>query len=101
MNELQQLELVTDLLIQLNPLFILIFILGILTGVFFFTDLINRLDRLSSRFRYPKRITVHDQINDIYCYVYRFKGKYYSETEFNRRRAIARNKSFNKKDLSI
>lgn len=101
MHSEQSIQAVTDLLVQLNPAFIAIFIFGIITGVFFFSDLVNRLDRLSSRFRYPRRITVHDQINDVYCYVYRFKGKYYSESEFNRRCAIARHKSFHKKDLSI
>ncbi|MBJ9909524.1 hypothetical protein [Acinetobacter bereziniae] len=100
-SEFEQLKFIQQLLSDLMPMFIAIFLFGIITGVFFFADLINRLDRLSSRLRYSRRITVHDQINDVYCYVYRFKGKYYSESEFNRRCAIARHKSFHKKDLSI
>ncbi|RZG71454.1 hypothetical protein [Acinetobacter sp. WCHAc060025] len=100
-SQSENLKLLNDLLSGMTPIFIGIFILGLITGVFFFSDLVNRLDRLSQRFRCPRRIIVHDQINDVYCYVYRFKGKYYSEHEFKRRRAIALNKFLNKRNLSI
>ena len=99
-SQAENIKLLNDLLICMNPIFICIFIFGIVTGVFFFSDLVNRLDRLSQRFRCPRRIIVHDQINDVYCYVYRFKGKYYSEDEFKRRKAIALNKFLNKRNLS-
>ena len=49
-TDYQQVKLVTDLLISLNPVFIAVFILGLISGVFFFSDLVNRLDRLSYRF---------------------------------------------------
>lgn len=101
-TDYQQVKLVTDLLTQLNPLFIFVFILGLITGVFFFSDLVNRLDRLSGRFRSPRRIKAFDEINQMYVHLYRFKGQYYGLAEFESRRkeAIASHKSFYKKDLS-
>ncbi|MFW1816967.1 hypothetical protein ACG9X6_20250 [Acinetobacter guillouiae] len=102
MHSEQSIQSVTDLLVQLNPAFIAIFILGLITGVFFFTDLVNRLDRLSERFRSPRRIKAFDEINQMYVHLYRFKGQYYGLAEFESRRkeAIASHKSFHKKDLS-
>lgn len=101
-SEFEQLKFIQQLLSDLNPIFISIFIMGIITGVFFFTDLLNRLDRLSYRFRVPRRIKAFDEINQMYVYLYRFKGKYYGLAEFEakKKEAIASYKSFNKKDLS-
>ncbi|MBJ9905338.1 hypothetical protein [Acinetobacter bereziniae] len=101
-SEFEQLKFIQQLLSDLNPLFIAIFIFGIITGVFFFTDLVNRLDRLSYRFRVPRRIKAFDEINQMYVYLYRFKGKYYGLAEFEvkKKEAIASYKSFHKKDLS-
>ncbi|WP_314341458.1 hypothetical protein [Acinetobacter guillouiae] len=102
MHSEQSIQAVTDLLVQLNPAFIAIFLFGLITGVFFFSDMINRFDRLSWRFRRPKRIKAFDEINQIYVYLYRFKGKYYGLAEFQakKKEAIASYKSFHKKDLS-
>lgn len=103
MNDLQQAQVAIDLLTQLNPLFLAVFIFGLITGVFFFSDFVHRLDRLSERFRMPRRIKAFDEINQMYVYLYRFKGQYYCLAEFKSRRkeAIASHKSFHKKDLSI
>lgn len=102
MHSEQSIQAVTDLLVQLNPAFIAIFIFGLITGVFFFSDMINRLDRLSDRFRRPRRIKAFDEINQMYVHLYLFKGQYYGLAEFEARRkeAIASYKSFHKKDLS-
>lgn len=102
MHSEQSIQAVTDLLVQLNPLFIAIFLFGIFTGVFFFSDLMNRIDRSSHRFSAPKRIKAFDEINQMYVYLYRFKGKYYGLAEFEakKKEAIASYKSFHKKDLS-
>ena len=100
--ETVQTQYLTELLTALNPLFMAIFLFGIFTGVFLFSGLMNRIDRLSIIFRQPKRIKAFDQINRRYFILYRFRGKYYGSEEFQSRRkeAIASYKSFHKKDLS-
>lgn len=101
-SEFEQLKFIQQLFSDLTPVFFSIFILGVITGVFFFADLVNRLDRLSHRFRVPRRIKAFDEINQMYVYLYRFKGSYYGLAEFEskRKEVIASYKSFHKKDLS-
>ncbi|CEI53799.1 hypothetical protein [Acinetobacter bereziniae] len=102
-SEFEQLKFIQQLLSDLNPLFIGIFIFGVITGVFFFTDLVNRLDRLSYRFRRPRRIkrSVDFGEHGDFEYLYLFKGRYYSLGEYQDLRANARNKFLNKRNLSI
>ncbi|NUF65007.1 hypothetical protein HUN33_18360 [Acinetobacter bereziniae] len=102
-SEFEQLKLIQQLLSDLNPIFISIFIMGIITGVFFFTDLVNRLDRLSYRFRRPRRIKRSADFGEHgdFEYLYLFKGRYYSLGEYQDLRAKARNKFLNKRNLSI
>ena len=102
-SQAEWLKLINELLGGLTPIFIAVFIVGIITGVFFFSDLVNRLDRLSYRFRRPRRIkrSVDFGENGDFEYLYLFKGKYYSLGEFQDLRAKARNKFLNKRNLSI
>lgn len=99
-SQAEQLKLINELIISLNPIFIGIFILGVITGVFFFSNLVQSLDRLSYRFRRPRRIKRSAE-NGNFEYLYLFKGKYYSLVEFQDLRAKARNKFLNKRNLSI
>lgn len=102
-SEFEQLKFIQQLLSDLNPIFISIFIMGIITGVFFFTDLVNRLDRLSYRFRRPRRIKRSADFGEHgdFEYLYLFKGRYYSLGVYQDLRANARNKFLNKRNLSI
>ncbi len=99
---ISKLNSLTDLLISLNPVFIAVFILGLISGVFFFSDLVNRLDRLSYRFRRPRRIKRSADFGEHgdFEYLYLFKGRYYSLGEYQDLRAKARNKFLNKRNLS-
>lgn len=101
-SEFEQLKFIQQLVHDLMPLFVAIFIFGIITGVFFFSDLINRIDHSAHRFSAPKRIKAFDEINQMYVHLYRFKGKYYGFAEFEakKKEVIASYKSFHKKDLS-
>lgn len=102
-SQAEQLKLLNELLLGFSPIFITVFILGIVTGVFFFTDLVNRLDRLSEHFRRPRRIKRSADFGEHgdFEYLYLFRGLYYSKGEFDEIRAKARNKFLNKRNLSI
>lgn len=83
-------------------MFIAVFLLGIFTGVFFFSDLVRRLDSLSERFRRPRRIKRSADFAEYgdFEYLYLFRGRYYSLGEYEDLRAKARNKFLNKRNLS-
>lgn len=99
----EQLQSTTELLTALNPIFIAIFLFGIFTGVFFFSNLMIRLHRLSECFRRPRRIKRSADFGEYgdFEYLYLFRGRYYSKGEFDELRAKARNKFLNKRNLSI
>ncbi|MGQ4614234.1 hypothetical protein ACUIJ1_15515 [Acinetobacter junii] len=83
MTELEQAKLATDLLNALSPMFIYVFISGVVFGVFFFGRLIDAIDRLGYRLRRPKRIRFRNlngrhERGDSYQYLYLFKGEYYT-----------------------
>lgn len=80
-------QFVIELLNALNPAFIAVFILGIITGVFFFSDLMTRLDRLSELYRRPKRIKFGDlngrvERKDDFEYLYFYRGRYYTNEQY-------------------
>lgn len=102
-TQIDQTRLLTELLTALNPAFIAIFILGLVTGVFFFSNLVNRLEMLSERFRRPRRIkrSADFGVHGDFEYLYLFRGRYYSKGQYNELRAKARNKFLNKRNLSI
>lgn len=52
----QKAQLATELLNAFTPSLIASFIFGLIVGVFFFSNLMTRLDRLSELYRRPKRI---------------------------------------------
>ena len=103
LSQAEQLKLINDLINGFMPAIYITFLLGIITGVFFFSDIVNRLDRLSYRFRRPKRIKRSADFAEHgdFEYLYLFKGRYYSLGEFQDLRAKARNKFLNKRNLSI
>ena len=103
LSQAEQLKLINDLINGFMPAIYITFVLGIITGVFFFSDMVNRLDRLSYRFRRPKRIKRSADFGEHgdFEYLYLFKGRYYSLGEFQELRAKARNKFLNKRNLSI
>lgn len=88
MTELEHAQIVTELLKSFNPVFIGIFLLGLLTGVFFFGRLIDSIDRLGERLRRPKRICFRNmngrqERGDNSQYLYLFKGEYYTLEQRN------------------
>lgn len=80
-------QFVIELLNGLNPVFIAVFILGIMTGVFFFSDLMTRLDRLSRLYSRPSRIKFGnlngrlERKND-FEYLYFYQGRYYTSDQY-------------------
>lgn len=88
MTQLEQAQIATEFLNAISPMFVAVFILGLLTGVFFFGRLIHSLDRLSVRFRRPKRIkAVRDfKEHGDFEYLYLFQGRYYSLGEYQERK---------------
>ncbi|MDA3451974.1 hypothetical protein MKL33_15010 [Acinetobacter sp. AOR43_HL] len=97
MTELENARIVTELLNSLSPLFIAVFILGLLTGVFFFGRLIDSIDRLGERLRRPKRIRFRNmngrhERGDSFEYLYLFKGEYFTleQQQFLKRQALQR-----------
>ena len=102
-SQAEQLKLLNELLLGFSPIFLTVFILGIVTGVFFFTDLVNRLDRLSERFRRPRRIKRSADFGEHgdFEYLYLFQGRYYSLGEYEDLRAKVRNKFFIKHDAHV
>ncbi|MBJ8499139.1 hypothetical protein [Acinetobacter oleivorans] len=97
MTELENARIVTELLNSLSPLFIAAFILGLLTGVFFFGRLIDSIDRLGERLRRPKRIRFRNmngrhERGDSFEYLYLFKGEYFTleQQQFLKRQALQR-----------
>lgn len=88
MTELEQTKLATDLLNALSPMFIYVFISGVVFGVFFFGRLIDSIDRLGQRLRRPKRIkAVRDfKEHGDFEYLYLFNGRYYSLGEYQERK---------------
>lgn len=80
-------QFVIELLNGLNPAFIAVFILGIMTGVFFFSDLMTRLDRLSDLYRRPKRIKFanlngRQERKDDFEYLYFYQVRYYTNDQY-------------------
>lgn len=97
MTELENARIVTELLNSLSPLFIAVFILGLLTGVFFFGRFIDSIDRLGERLRRPKRIRFRNmngrhERGDSFEYLYLFKGEYFTleQQQFLKRQALQR-----------
>lgn len=97
MTDLEHARIVTELLNSLSPLFIAVFILGLLTGVFFFGRLIDSIDRLGERLRRPKRIRFRNlngrhERGDNFEYLYLFKGEYFTleQQQFLKRQALQR-----------
>jgi hypothetical protein len=84
MTQLEQAQMATQFLNAISPILVGVFIFGLLTGVFFFSRLVHSLDRLSLRFRKPKRIkAVRDfKEHGDFEYLYLFKGRYYSLGEY-------------------
>lgn len=83
MNQLEQAKIATDLLNALSPMFIYVFMSGVVFGVFFFGRLVDSIDRLSIRFRRPKRIRFRNlngrhERKDNFEYLYLFEGEYYT-----------------------
>lgn len=88
MTELEHAQIVTELLKSFNPVFMGVFLLGLLSGVFFFGRLIDSIDRLGERLRRPKRIRFRNmngrhERGDDYEYLYLFKGEYYTLEQRN------------------
>lgn len=97
MTELEQAKIATDLLNALSPMFIFVFMSGLVFGVFFFGRVVESLDRLSVRFRKPKRIKFgnlngrHER-KDNFEYLYLFRNEYYTldQYQFLKRQEIER-----------
>ncbi|AZN69123.1 hypothetical protein DX910_13585 [Acinetobacter haemolyticus] len=88
MTELEHAQIVTELLKSFNPVFIGVFLLGLLSGVFFFGRLIDSIDRLGERLRRPKRIRFRNmngrhERGDNFEYLYLFNGEYYTLEQRN------------------
>lgn len=86
MTELEQAKLATDLLNALSPMFIYVFISGVVFGVFFFGRLIDAIDRLGHRLRKPRRIRFRNMNGrteraDNFEYLYLYKGDYYTSQQ--------------------
>lgn len=96
-SESEHLKLLTELLIAINPILIAAFILGILFGVLLFSNLIDRLTKLSDRFRRPHRIK-HSLVDGDFEYLYLFRGRYYSLIEYQDLRREVRRNFINKKN---
>lgn len=88
MTELEHAQIVTELLKSFNPVFTGVFLLGLLSGVFFFGRLIDSIDRLGERLRRPKRIRFRNmngrhERGDNFEYLYLFNGEYYTLEQRN------------------
>ena len=86
MTELEQAKLATDLLNALSPMFIYVFISGVVFGVFFFGRIIDSIDRLGYRLRKPRRIRFRNmngrtERGDNFEYLYLYKGDYYTSQQ--------------------
>lgn len=80
-------QFVIELLKALNSAFIVVFIFGIMTGVFFFSDSMTRLHRLSDLYRRPKRIKFanlngRQERKDDFEYLYFYQGRYYTNDQY-------------------
>lgn len=83
----QKAQLATELLNAFTPSLIASFIFGLIVGVFFFSNLMTRLDRLSELYRRPKRIrfaNLNGQIerNSDFEYLYFYQGRYYTNDQY-------------------
>ncbi|KXZ67575.1 hypothetical protein AVENLUH5627_02104 [Acinetobacter venetianus] len=92
MNQLEQAKIATDLLNALSPMFIYVFMSGVVFGVFFFGRLVDSIDRLGVRLRRPKRIKAARDFgeNGDFEYLYLFKGRYYCLGEFQQLKQAAK-----------
>ncbi len=87
MTQDQKVQLATELLNGLTPVLIAAFIFGLITGVFFFSNLMDRFDRLSELYRRPKRIRFANLNGRIerksdFEYLYFYQGRYYTNDQY-------------------
>ena len=84
LTELEQAQFASQMLNGLAPLFTGSFLLGLLTGAFFFGRFARIIESLACDFRRPTRIKRYCDYGALgdFEYLYLFKGKYYSLGEY-------------------
>lgn len=83
MTELEQAQFASELLNGLAPLITGSFLLGLLTGVFFFGRIADFIDRLGSSFRRPQRIKRAFSDGD-FEYLYLLRGVYHTKDQYEK-----------------